>query len=463
MKLKKIKAMSIIVTLVLLITSVPIFAVTAHADTINVDGLFDSGSGLYYVINNGSASVTGYRQEFRDLEIPNNLGGYPVTSIGNEAFLNYTSILRIKIPDTVTSIGANSFCNCQSLTSLTIPDSVIYIGSAAFDGCESLDNITMSNNVRSIGDHAFYNCKLLTSIIVPSGVTSIGNYVFYNCKSLTSATLPNRVTSIGDGAFYNCTSLKSLNIPSDVTSIGEDAFNNCTSLTSIIIPSNVISMGNDAFSLCTSLKDVIIQSSIENIGEDTFGFCTLLTSITIPNSVTNIDDTAFECCSPNLVIYGTTGSYAETYAQQNQISFIDKSKLNTITFNSNGGIAVANQTGVYNETITAPTTPTRDGFTFTGWYKDSDCTTMWDFSKDVVIVDTTLYAGWKCNAFIKGDVDQDEKISLKDATKIQKYLAKLESLSSDQLTAADADEDGKISLKDVTIVQKYLVKMIPNL
>ena len=72
-------------------------------------------------------------------------------------------------------------------------------------------------------------------------------------------------------------------------------------------------------------------------------------------------------------------------------------KTYTVTFHMNGhGIAPEKYTAVKaGNTITEPTAPTEDGYVFTGWYKDSACTTLWDFSKDTVNADTTLYAGWR--------------------------------------------------------------------
>ena len=44
--------------------------------------------------------------------------------------------------------------------------------------------------------------------------------------------------------------------------------------------------------------------------------------------------------------------------------------------------------------MVAPSDPERAGFTFVGWYKDTACTQAWDFAKDVVTADMTLYAKW---------------------------------------------------------------------
>jgi hypothetical protein len=147
-----------------------------------------------------------------------------VTSIGNEAFKDCTSLKGITIGNGVTSIGGGAFDGCTSLTSINIPDRVTSIGYAAFAGCTSLTSITIGNGVTSIGYWAFRSCTSLTSITIPDGVTSIGDNAFGYCANLTNITIPDSVTSIGFAAFRDCSSLTSITIPESVTSIGDWAF-----------------------------------------------------------------------------------------------------------------------------------------------------------------------------------------------------------------------------------------------
>jgi|GEM_PF-2355437 len=65
----------------------------------------------------------------------------------------------------------------------------------------------------------------------------------------------------------------------------------------------------------------------------------------------------------------------------------------TVTFNSNGGSIVADQTVAYNSTVTEPTAPTREGYTFGGWYSNAGLITAYDFDT-VVTADLTLFAKW---------------------------------------------------------------------
>ena len=160
---------------------------------------------------------------------------------------------KIIIPEDVTSIGDAAFKECTSLASITIPAGVKTIGDGAFKECTSLKSIKLPKDLTSIGRWAFDGCSNLASIEIPATVTSIGSSAFKGCSSLTSITIPARVTEIELSAFEGCSRLTSITIPAGVKTIGGSAFYGCTSLKSITIPERVTSIGNDAFSGCSSL------------------------------------------------------------------------------------------------------------------------------------------------------------------------------------------------------------------
>ena len=232
---------------------------------------FSGSKGLTSVIIPNSVTSIG-RDAFYDcpgltsITIPNS-----VTSIGRDVFGNCTSLTSITveqgnnnydsrnncnaiiekesntliagckktvIPNSVTSIGNYAFYDCSSLTSVTIPNSVTSIGNYAFSFCSGLNSITIPNSVTSIGSNAFHECSGLNSVTIPNSLTSIGEYAFSYCSRLTSITIPNSVTSIGDGAFSFCKGLTSITIPNSVTNIGESAFCACDGLTSITCEAN---------------------------------------------------------------------------------------------------------------------------------------------------------------------------------------------------------------------------------
>ena len=289
---------------------------------------------LYYEINNdNTVTITDCDESAVNVDIPAQIDGKKVTSIGYRAFYACFSLRSITIPSSITSIGDYAFTSCIYLENITIPDSVTSIGNWAFSYCDRLMSVTLPESVTSIGERAFYDCNSLTSVTIPNSVTSIGDSAFSGCNSLTSVTIPNSVTSIGDSAFSGCNSLTSVIIPNSVTSIGEHAFTNCYRLETITISYSVTSIGEWAFSGCKSLTSISVDSgnpnyssvdgnlfnkdkteliryaigktdthytisnSVTSIGNYAFSGCNSLTSVIIPNSVTSIGDWAFDGCT----------------------------------------------------------------------------------------------------------------------------------------------------------------------
>jgi hypothetical protein len=231
-----------------------------------------------------------------------------VTTIGNGAFEDCSSLTAITISNSVTAIGEYAFMNCSSLTSLTIPDSVTAIGTMAFYRCSSLTSLTISNSVITIGDGAFECCSGLTSLTIPNSVTTIGDGAFAGCSGLTSLTIPYSVTAIGNDVFSDCRRLTAIRTDAankQYSSENGVLFNKYrTKLVCYpagktgryVIPNSVTMIGNGAFLGCSGLTSLTISNSVTTIGDMTFLGCSGLTSVSIPHSVTSIG-AAFSDCS----------------------------------------------------------------------------------------------------------------------------------------------------------------------
>lgn len=308
------KILSIVLSVVLIFGIVPMYAITVNAET----------SGYYtYTVSDGKATITDCNTSISgNVKIPSKLGGYPVISIGYDAFSNCISITSITIPEGIENIGEDAFFYCKNLTNISIPNSVTNIGSLAFYNCKNLKNVSLGNNVTSIGYRVFYGCSSLISITIPDSVTSIGEEAFCYCYNLTSITIPNSVKSIDACAFFDCTSLINVTLGNNVTNIGYRAFYGCSSLTSINLPDSIISIGESSFYNTAYYKNssnwkngvlyignhliksedtlsgyYAIKSGTKTIANEAFWDCTNLTSITIPNSVVSIGNSAFWNCS----------------------------------------------------------------------------------------------------------------------------------------------------------------------
>ena len=96
---------------------------------------------------------------------------------------------------------------------------------------------------------------------------------------------------------------------------------------------------------------------------------------------------------------GLTTPYTFTTMPASNITVYAKWTANTytITFVSNGGSAVTAITQAFGSAVTAPTAPTRTGYTFVGWYSNAGLTTLYTFT--TMPVDTTLYAKWTINTY----------------------------------------------------------------
>ena len=289
---------------------------------------FQSGDFYYNITSDNTVEVT-YQEEWSASNyqglttatipetVTNNGTTYSVTSIGDVAFGDCSSLTSITIPNSVTSIGESAFNSCSALTSITIPNSVTSIGDVAFGGCSSLTSITLPNSVTSIGNYAFYRCSSLTSINIPNSVTSIGRSAFYDCSSLTSINIPNSVTSIGRGAFNDCSSLTSITIPDSVTSIGEYAFAGCSSLTSVVWNAkNCAGWSSSSYApfddISANITSFTFGEKVETIPSYLCYGMSSLTSITIPNSVSG-ELVKVDSLNPNAVYFVNMEGWANIH------------------------------------------------------------------------------------------------------------------------------------------------------
>ena len=173
----KLRILSAFLAVAMLLTLLPAAAFAAPAPE----------SDFEYGVNKGTATITKYKGAGGTVEIPATLGGYSVTGIQMQAFIE-----------------------CASLKSVSMPESMTWIGNSAFAGCTGLEQVEFSPNLTTIGPNSFYSCNGLTSVVIPDKVTSIADLAFFGCLNLESITIPASVTNLASSFVYGCTNLKKI-------------------------------------------------------------------------------------------------------------------------------------------------------------------------------------------------------------------------------------------------------------
>lgn len=244
-----------------------------------------------------------------------------VTTLANGMFKQCTALESVKLPS-VTTLPNETFYRCTSLKQMILPESIEVIGERAF--AESgITSITLSDNVKNINESAFNSCKELEKVVCGKNVETVGNNVFYGCSSLKEITLSEGLKTIGSRAFYSCENLTKLTIPNSVTTLGNYVFEKCEHLKEITLGSELTAIPDYSFNKCLDLEKIVVPYKVKSIGKKAFNECASLTEITIPSATTSIADDAFSYPG-SMTIYGSAGSYAETYAKADDITFIAK-------------------------------------------------------------------------------------------------------------------------------------------
>ena len=435
------RLISLLVAVCMMITMLPLSAVTAFAaDTSTEQEASYKGYKYAYTVNGGNATITKFlgpdastkSTGSYNIEIPTELNDIRVTGLGDYSFAvdadsdaGYPgnslcrNIHSVTIPESVTSIGKYAFARCSSLTSLKLGENIKTIGDHAFYYCIKLESVTIPQSVTFMGDRAFTGCAQLNSLTINDAAISIGDWTFDECYKLTTLSLGEKIKTIGDYAFYDCRILNNVTIPQSVTSIGDHAFGACYGMDSFTIKDATTSIGKYAFSDCQSLTTLSLGENITTIGDDAFRSCYKLETITLPAGLASFGNCLIGCPAGRkwdyhgnpinpigAIYYNNDWDHAKELPGYNVLKNRNFLYLCKVTFDANGGnLTDPAEVPVYktekitdtkaNE-LTAIHDPTRAGYKFTGWYtEDGKDSKLFNVKDTAIMEDTPLHAGWE--------------------------------------------------------------------
>lgn len=353
------RLISLLVAVCMMITMLPLSAVTAFAaDTSTVLTAIVDGYKYEYKVNadGATATITDFRGPVDpaktpapyDIHIPSELGGYPVTGLGTYSFSGYLD---------ASPYLHNSYQIGRNIRSVDIPQGVTSIGNHAFEECFALEEVTIPQSVTSIGLIAFGGCCKLTTLSLGENVETIGGGAFFRCSSLSNITIPKKVKVIESGysgtpSFYRtfayCSSLKYIILPAELTTF-EARLDDC--------PACVIYYNNDEDHAKDLLKNnYYLRDAVQN-GHQLLCLCHV----------------TFDAKGGNLT-YDKVPVYETEKITETLANNLEETDLDAINH------------------------PTRTGYNFIGWYTTPDGKPedgKFDVKETAITKDITLYAGWE--------------------------------------------------------------------
>lgn len=452
------------------------------------------------------------------MEVDGTIGSKNLTSVNlsnvrilRDGFNSCTGLTKVNLPDSLLSIE-EAFSGCTNLTTVTGGKNVRYLDSG-FSACPKLKSFGSIGENLSVLEHnsfkgtAWYNSQKdgvvyfqnfaycykgtmpkNTQLTFKEGTKAIvGGFIFgdleltprevanFEPPVLTKVVIPKSCQYIGYYAFYGCESLKNITLNGGEL-VERDAFQNngCETIT---LPSTMRVVDDESFT-GKNLKTVNLNDGLQYIGEGAFFSMGKIKNMTVPASVTYIGvqaigyyppdpDNPFVLSEviPNFVIYGTSGTEAQTYADSNGIQFNSIASGTTVKGTAKSYLSaddtvtiqlVKSGVAVYETTVKGNSTDYSISGVANGTYtmrvsKKSHADR--EYTVKVWSADVTQ----NVEIFPIGDVNSDGDISVVDATLVQKYIVGLEKLTDLQKKSAEVNGDGDISVVDATLIQKYIV------
>ena len=384
------------------------------------------------VINEQTGVVKGYNGNADYVVVPeyisasdglNKAKAVRVTGISENAFKGNTKIKGVLLPKHIREIPANAFEGCTSLQTL-IAMGINTIGSAAFKNCTSLQSFVMDEYVTSLGNNAFVNVPEIyvnaaNENVAKSAFNSGAKKILVYLSNMTGSLDNYKISIPASTEFFALMSdgreYKNLSIDSSADNTFLSNFKLTeNSDTPLKLNSKTITLSrikveqSPGFSLISTKDDVNLRlyGNTELISKGENSVLTKNVNLSLVNNDIDglIDVTGNwlicgDISNPQKLSVNYTNGKLIHITDDEFNSYLTSSKL---SFDSNGGNAVSDiKTIYYGQKYGELPTPTRENYTFDGWFTDKENGT--EITANTVVnalVNQTLYAHWTPNQYV---------------------------------------------------------------
>ena len=239
----KKRFVSLLLAISMILSLMPVSAVTAFAEGENSCVVTTVASGNCGAENNGA-----------------NLSW----TLDNNGVLTITGSGPMKDYTWYESLHPDWYVNHKDdIHSVVLDNKITHIGDYAFDKCTNIESvrytgytgnagIALPESVNTIGKYAFSDTGVEGTLELPENLTAIGSHAFFQCRKLNGKlTIPENITEIDEGVFERCGFTGDLNIPNSVTKIGSCAFQGTYKSESsgeLILPEGLTEIGYEVLS-----------------------------------------------------------------------------------------------------------------------------------------------------------------------------------------------------------------------
>lgn len=421
--------------------------------------------------------------------------------IGFGSFEN-TSISEIKVPNSVNTIEGWAFADTK-IESFNVSANVKTLDDTAFDGCTSLKSINVDS-----ANPVYYSTDGI--LFEKSKYDFMGDtlVVYPSAKEGESYTIPENVEYLGYNAFSNLVYLKELNVPAKVdifTGLSSNTIENINiaeghekykSVDGVVyskdgsvlvcfpggkyaekyeVANNIKETKLSAVSGNSSIKEITFPEGFEKLSEASLFFCENLTTINLPSTLTEVEEDFVRSCD-SLTTINFNGTKAQWEAFDTSIYFPIYVETEGIYVYCTDGEIELVAPYIEGDDFTIPSEPTESTPAATTAPADATvptATTSTDPSEpeatgttatepsESVPAETSPSESTTATApaeseYQLGDANMDKKLNIRDATLIQKHLAKITTMSDEAVKLADFNQDNKVNVKDATSIQKFI-------